>query len=192
MHPFDEIKNAIAECFCLGHSAQYDVLEEQPTLDFPYEKKQYPRTTESRAEGVLTALFNAKANDEHLFQCLQEEVHETGWYEGLAKAVLNGLTSALENGKPMGQAMKDVYEKVLQVIADVWEFVKEHPIFFTLVALGILVVLAPWAIEALGFGELGPIEGTFAALWQSKYGGYVPAGSLFSFFQRLGMVWKLS
>ena len=33
--------------------------------------------------------------------------------------------------------------------------------------------------------------GTFAAWWQSTYGSSVPAGSLFSFFQRLGMVWKL-
>jgi hypothetical protein len=66
----------------------------------------------------------------------------------------------------------------------------------------------PWAIEVLGFGEFGPIEGmlvvvyvqgdifmrcllvgSFAALWQSRYRGYVPAKSLFSFFQRLGMKW---
>ncbi|KAF2263400.1 hypothetical protein CC78DRAFT_581489 [Lojkania enalia] len=45
---------------------------------------------------------------------------------------------------------------------------------------------------ALGFGELGPIEGSFAALWQSRYAGYVPSGSLFSFFQRLGMTWQLA
>ena len=31
--------------------------------------------------------------------------------------------------------------------------------------------------------------GTFAAAWQTRYAGYVPKGSLFSFFQRLGMVW---
>ena len=55
----------------------------------------------------------------------------------------------------------------------------------------------PWVVEVLGFSELGPVEGwspkcvgSFAAWWQSTYAGYVPAGSLFSFFQRLGMVWK--
>lgn len=32
--------------------------------------------------------------------------------------------------------------------------------------------------------------GSFAALWQSMYRGLVPARSLFSFFQRLGMVWR--
>jgi hypothetical protein len=34
------------------------------------------------------------------------------------------------------------------------------------------------------------LVGTFAAWWQSTYAGEVPAGSLFSFFQRLGMVWR--
>ena len=60
---------------------------------------------------------------------------------------------------PMGQAMKDVYEKAMQVVADVLEFAKEDPVFCAVVALGILVILAPWAIEAVGFGELGPIQG---------------------------------
>ncbi|KAH9000111.1 hypothetical protein EDB92DRAFT_1983099 [Lactarius akahatsu] len=192
MHPFDAIKNAIAECLCLRNPAHYYVLEEQPTLDFPHEKKQYPQTTQSLAGDVLSTLYDADANDEQFFQRLQDVVHETGWYEGLAAAVLNGLENMLKAGAPMGQAMKDVYEKVVQVVTDVWGFVKEHPVFFAVVALGILVVLTPWAIGALGFGELGPIEGTFAAWWQSTYGGYVPAGSLFSFFQRLGMVWKLA
>jgi len=33
------------------------------------------------------------------------------------------------------------------------------------------------------------VVGTFAAWWQSTYKGFVPAKSLFSFFQQLGMVW---
>ena len=32
--------------------------------------------------------------------------------------------------------------------------------------------------------------GSWAAAWQSEYMGLVPKGSLFSFFQRLGMTWK--
>lgn len=35
---------------------------------------------------------------------------------------------------------------------------EDQPVFVTVVALGILVVLAAWAVEVLGFGELGPIE----------------------------------
>jgi hypothetical protein len=186
MHSFI---NEILGCLCMGRTvAQYDIVKEQPSLDFTHEK--HPQTTESLAADILSTLYAADTNDEHLTQRLQDVVHETGWYEDLAAAVLTGLENALKAEAPMGQAMKDAYEKATQIVADVFEFAKEHPVFCTVVALGILVILAPWAIEAVGFGELGPIEGTFAAWWQSRYAGYVPAGSLFSFFQRLGMVWR--
>ncbi|KAH9171479.1 hypothetical protein EDB89DRAFT_1971384 [Lactarius sanguifluus] len=143
MHPL----NAIYECLCLGHSSHYDVLEEQPSLSSPHEKEPYLQTTQSQAADILSILYDADTNDEHLFQ-----------------------QTALKAGAPMGQVMKDAYEKAAQVVGDVWEYAKEHPV--------------------LGFGELGPIEGTFAAWWQSTYNGYVPAKSLFSFFQRLGMIWR--
>lgn len=185
MYPFD----AILECLCYGRSAQYDVLEEQTALNLPNEKTQHAQTTQSLAEDVLSTLYAADINDEHLRRRLQDVVHETGWYENLAASVLNGLENALKAGAPMGQAMKDAYEKAAQVVGEVWGYIKGHPVFFTLVALAILVILMPWAVEVLGFGELGPIEGTFAAWWQSTYRGYVPARSLFSFFQRLGMKW---
>ncbi|KIL66898.1 hypothetical protein M378DRAFT_74719 [Amanita muscaria Koide BX008] len=178
----------------MGHSPHYGVEEEEPALGFAREKKQHrdPQTTHSLAAEILSTLYAADTNDEHLVQSLQDVVRETGWYEDLAAAVLNGLESALKAAAPMGQAMKDAHDKAAQVVADIWGFAKEHPVFCAVVALGILVILAPWAIEVLGFGELGPIEGTFAAWWQSRYAGYVPAGSLFSFFQRLGMIWKLA
>ena len=113
-------------------------------------------------------------------------------------------------------ALKDAAEKatvaVIEIVKDHW-----HPLFYTLVALGILFILEPWAILALGFGELGPIEdmsavihisetsssgarryanvlvfvGSFAAWWQSTYAGYVPEGSLFSLFQQLGSRLKI-
>lgn len=78
--------------------------------------------------------------------------------------------------------------------------------FCTVIALGVLVMIAPLVLEALGFAELGPIPGefdrtmsfhnvklistlgSFAATWQARYAGYVPKGSLFSFLQRLGMI----
>lgn len=66
-------------------------------------------------------------------------------------------------------------------------FARDHPAYATLIALGVLAILTPWVIEALGFSELGPVEGSFAAAWQRLYAGFVPKGSLFSFFQRLGM-----
>jgi len=183
--------NAILRCLGLDSPAHYDELEQQPALGFTHEKKQHPQTTQFLAEDILSTLYAADTNDEHLVQHLQEVVHETGWYESLAAAVLNGLENALKAGAPMGEAMKGAYEKAAQVVEAMWGFAKDHPVFCAFVALAILAILVPWAIEALGFAELGPVEGTFATWWQSTYGGYVPAGSLFSFFQRLGMVWRL-
>jgi hypothetical protein len=71
----------------------------------------------------------------------------------------------LESGKVLVGAMKETYDKVREVAEN---FVKEHPILtaviVTVIAIGILAVLVPWAVEALGFGELGPIEGRFFSI----------------------------
>jgi hypothetical protein len=115
MHPFD----AILDCLRCGSSAHYDVLEEQPALDFPHEKTPQPQTTQSLAEDVLSTLYAADINDEHLRQRLQGVVRETGWYENLAASVFNGLENALKAGAPMSQAMKDAYEKAEQVVGNV-------------------------------------------------------------------------
>ena len=118
-----------------------------------------PETTESLAEDILSSLFTAQINDENLERRIQDIVRVTGWYETLAVAVLNRMENALKAEVPMGQAMRDAYDKAAKVVEEVWQFAKDHPVFVAVVGLGILVVLAPWAISALGFGELGPIEG---------------------------------
>jgi len=143
----------------MGRSAPYHVIEEQPALDFPHEKKQRPQITQSLAADILSTLYAADANDKYLVQRLQDVVRETVWYEGLASAVLNSLEQALKAMVPMGQAMKTAHQKGARVVRDVWNFSKDHPVFCAVVALGILVIFMPWAIEVLGFGELGPIEG---------------------------------
>lgn len=56
----------------------------------------------------------------------------------------------------MSQAMQDALERAVE---EAVEFAEAHPVYFTILALGVLVALAPWVIEAVGFGELGPIEG---------------------------------
>ncbi|KIL58471.1 hypothetical protein M378DRAFT_170545 [Amanita muscaria Koide BX008] len=96
----------------------------------------------------------------------------------------NAILECLVKGKAM---MKYAYEEATQVVADVWGVVKRHPWLCTAVVLGITaVVLGP---GVLGFGKLGPTKGTIASWWQSTYAGFVPKGSLFSIFQRVGMRW---
>lgn len=161
---------------------------------------------ENIATKVLTALFNAEKEGKGLEKEVQDIVGDYGWTENIAVGVLRGLSNALSEGVQMGQAMKEAYGRAFNEAKD---FAHDHPIFCTVLALGILAILMPWLLEALGFAELGPVEGgidrlrppidadttllgTFAAWWQSKYAGYVPKKSLFSFFQRLGMIWRRS
>lgn len=117
-------------------------------------------TTEALAAELLSTLYTAESNDEHLARSLQDTVHATGWYPDLAATLLARLESALEAGAHMGQVIKDAYERAA---AEIGEFAKKHPIimkmFYTAVALWVLAMLVPLALEVLGFGTLGPIEG---------------------------------
>lgn len=68
----------------------------------------------------------------------------------------------------MSSTMETTYRKVLEEASRMQEiaqnFVQEHPILTGVVcvvlALGVLWLLFPWVIEALGFTEMGPLEGT--------------------------------
>ena len=119
------------------------------------------------ASSILSALFTAEKPGQDLDRRLQNivhtsgnKLHTSGWYEGLAKRVLDGLIDALQSGAAMGTAMKEAVDRASAVAS---KFVKEHPVFatvmITIIAIGILAILLPWAVEALGFGELGPVEG---------------------------------
>lgn len=114
-------------------------------------------------------------------------IHTTGWYSAIAPFILSGMKKAIESGFTLGKAMDEAV-KCARAAAEV--FVREHPIWagviVTIIALGALYLLLPWVIEALGFAELGPVAGSWAAAWQSSIGN-VEAGSFFAFLQRLGM-----
>jgi hypothetical protein len=119
-------------------------------------------TEEEIAASIVSLLFSTEKRACDLDRLLQDDVHTCGWYESLAKRILDGIVAALNASATMGGAMKEAFDKAS---AKVEEFVKEHPILtavmVTVVAMGILALLAPWAISALGFGELGPVEGTY-------------------------------
>jgi len=78
------------------------------------------------------------------------------WTETLAKRVLEGLEKGLKAGMKMGESLKDAFDRAVAAAVD---FAREHPVYTTIIAIGILVVLLPWVIEALGFAKLGPVEG---------------------------------
>ncbi|PTB37381.1 hypothetical protein M441DRAFT_176026 [Trichoderma asperellum CBS 433.97] len=173
----------------------YSVITEKPALHPPIHY-----TIEETAETVIEILLGADKPGALLSEQLDDAVSVNGWSESLAQNILKKLEDVLRDGREkMGPAMAEAYEQACMAaeitFSDLFEYVKEHPIeiatsvLLSVVAFGVLVRLMPMVLEILGFGELGPVTGTFASWWQSKYGGYVPKESLFSFFQRLAMKW---
>lgn len=161
--------------------------------------------TTQAADSFVDILFITEKNGIELRLTLDEIIKTNGWKQNFARAVFEALQKAIETARPMGDALRELYNKVVLVVNDIEGFVKDHPILCALIALGILILVSPWVIEALGFAEGGILEGkkrpsqcaiktvlmpqadSFAAWWQSKYAGFVPKGSLFSLLQRLGM-----
>ncbi|KAJ7724373.1 hypothetical protein B0H16DRAFT_324327 [Mycena metata] len=77
---------------------------------------------------------------------------------------------------------------IIRVAKTVLAFIKAHrwQIFWSLTTLvGLVLIINPVAL--MGFGALGPIAGSAAALWQAAIGN-VAAGSLFAVLQSIGMV----
>jgi len=143
-------------------------------IDFLY-------TTDRKGKELRDAL-NSKMNS---------KMNACGLREELAKALFKAMDIAVREARDLTPLLKDAKDKIYETIKEIGDFAEDHPIFCSLIVLGFLVLLMPWVLEAVGFAELGPIEGSLAAQWQRTHLGMVPKGSLFSFFQRLGMVWHL-
>ena len=152
------------------------------------------RSAQEISAEVVELLRTAEKNGPALQRRVRDVVGEQGWTENIARAIVAGLETVIKEGREkVGPALAEAVEKAEEAANAVFTFSKDHPYlvagFATIVAIGVLALVAPWVVEALGFGELGPIADTFASWWQSTYAGFVPKGSLFSFFQRLGMIW---
>ncbi|MCJ1393178.1 hypothetical protein MMC18_006050 [Xylographa bjoerkii] len=124
------------------------------------------KSDEEIATSILTTLLAAEKPGHSLSIALNDIIVQSGgWTERIAVAVLNAIQNALKEGSPLREAMKDAYEKALDVAAKVLGFARDHPVltgvFCAVIALGILMLLAPAIIHALGFGVLGPVEGEY-------------------------------
>lgn len=125
-------------------------------------------THDEAAEQIVNALFTAEiGGSTTLVSQLNNIAHQCGgWSEWLADRIRRGLEQALAQGRKMSAALATAYDKACEAATVFEGFVKEHPIatavFVTVIAIGVLVVLTPYVVEMLGFGELGPIEGEFS------------------------------
>lgn len=163
--------NAILECF-------FGTLVNDP-LPPPD-----PRSA-AVASTIVTKILKADT-PYSLHKQLNEEISTNGWSNAIAKATLHGLENAIKASAEMARAASHAAAESKHAATG---FATDHPVYATLIALGILALLTPWILEILGFGNWGPIEGSFAAAWQRTYAGYVPRKALFTYFQSLGMKW---
>lgn len=151
-----EVLKAILACLT-GHD---DNDLQCSTACYPYRGNSSTEREDCLAAKIVDIIYASEKHGQSLKDELGNIVHTEGWYETLAKRVLDHLISALKASKVMGKAMKEAYDKASRAAR---EFAEKHPVYtaaiITIIAIGVLVLVAPWIVEALGFGELGPIEG---------------------------------
>ena len=121
-------------------------------------------THEEAAARIIIILFSAKKGCTHLSNHVNNIAHAAGgWSQYLANKVREGMEAALKAGKKMSPVMAAAYDKAVEAAKVFEQFAEDHPlataVFLTVIAIGVLVILAPYVLELLGFGELGPIEG---------------------------------
>jgi hypothetical protein len=158
---------AFLECL-LGNAEDNHLVVDGSSSSYVDRKLPLGQSTEEISSSFLSTLFAAEKSGHDLECRLQDIVRSCGWRDGLAERILNGVEAAVKAGAAMGGAMKVALNKATAAATD---FRREHPFLFAevaiIIAIGILVILAPWVIEVLGFGELGPIEGKSSVSEQS-------------------------
>ena len=151
----------------------------------PAETPPLGTSSDNLASSIVTTILTSPTTAE-LHKSINEQVTANGWTDAFVQKILEGLTAAIKAEASVARPAADALGKATAAAAG---FAKDHPAYTTLLAVGILLVLLPWVLDALGFGVGGVIEGSWAARWQQAYEGYVPKGTLFGYFQRLGAKW---
>ena len=120
-------------------------------------------STDKQATEIVHILLKAEKSGQQLKFDIESVIKIESWTSKLAEAVLHKLEEAIRLGALVGTAMAHALEQAENIIreeaATLAQFAKDHPLVVALLAVAVLAALAPWALEALGFAELGPVEG---------------------------------
>ncbi|KAF5025540.1 hypothetical protein F66182_2348 [Fusarium sp. NRRL 66182] len=185
MNPLNSI------CFCVtGRGFSSTSLPETTSVEKTLITNQPVPYRDDASAQFVAILQNHQGTKAELHHRLNQVISTNGWTSSLAEAIERKMESLITSGaelaKPMAEAVKRSTDTAL-------EFAKEHPVYAgliaagTIIAVGVLVAFElVWVLRALGFDEVGPRVGSFAARWMSGI-GMVPKGSIYSYLQRLGM-----
>jgi hypothetical protein len=129
------------------------------------EDREKMRSDEDAANDIVNLLYTTekagnvlKAEIQRIMQahgCIQAN----GIREYFAEVVFKTLEAAVRAGRIMGPVIKDAYNRAVEATKKIKEFVKENPALCSIIAIGIIALLLPWLLEALGFAVEGIIEG---------------------------------
>ena len=128
--------------------------------------------SDEAAKSVVSTLKDTRESGPSLDAAIQSIVHQAGgWSEWLAKKILAALEKVLgsETLVHMSTVMQEAVAKAKDAASVFEKFEEDHPyeaeVLVTVIALGVLVILAPYMLEWLGFSELGPVEGIYSPPW---------------------------
>lgn len=154
----------------------YPALIEKPPQQTPPPSTTPNPNHEAIVTQIITLLRTAEKKGRTLTNQLDETVGTEGWTEWIAQKILASLEDVLREGREkLGPAMEKAYDASNTAAEAVFAFKRDHPVAFagllTIIAVGVLVALAPVVVEALGFAELGPLEGMSSSLCLRVLGG---------------------
>ncbi|KAF1821494.1 uncharacterized protein K489DRAFT_305303, partial [Dissoconium aciculare CBS 342.82] len=127
---------------------------------------------------------------------VEDTVYAQGcWDELTAQAFLAALSNLILAGEDASPTFTHTLNRAIDEAKKIEElavdFAGEHPVLtaavLAILALGVLYLFWPAALDLLGFGSEGIIADSFAARFWQSYLGNVPKGSFFSYLQRLAM-----
>jgi hypothetical protein len=122
--------------------------------------KSTDETKDDATNTFVEILYTIKEGVEKLKEKLGGVLGTVGdWMEEAGEPVVRVFEPAVRQGRRMTLAVQGAYDRVCEVAKDVGLFIRDHPFFCTLVVLGILALLTPLIIEALGFAATGPVAG---------------------------------
>ena len=81
----------------------------------------------------------------------------------IARLVVVELAAIVLTAKDnAGTKFREAYDKAVESTQVIEVLAQEHPVYSTIIALGILAILCPWVITALGFTLKGVAKGESA------------------------------
>lgn len=144
-----------------------------------------PQFTMNMASDIVDSIITTDCTLRELAEQLETMLSRNCRRVSIARSILHILEQTIRGEVEMKQAGTEALARSKE--AATAEFGEKNPSYTTTLAMGMMALLVPWALEILGFTEFGLVNQTFAAQWQKAHAAFVPMTSIFMFFATLGM-----